>query len=75
MKNKLSLEGNNKIVINQPPSEPCDGTTPTRNYPANPLPQIATIQGDNTAIAPPASNIDGDRCDEMNGTENMSGDL
>ena len=75
MKNKLSLEGNNKIVINQPPSEPCDGTTPTRNYPANPLPQIATIQGDNTAIAPPASNIDGDRCDEMNGTEKMSGDL
>ena len=24
MKNKLSLEGNNKTVINQPPSEPCD---------------------------------------------------
>ena len=75
MKNNLNLEVKTNIAFNQPPSEPCDRTTLVRNFTPNPLPQIATIQGDNTIIAPPATNTEGDRCAEMNGTQNMSGDL
>ena len=75
MKNNLNLEVKTNIAFNKPPSEPCDRTTLARNFTPNPLPQIATIQGDNTIIAPPATNTEGDRCAEMNGTQNMSGDL
>ena len=75
MKNILNLEVRTNTTFNHPPSEPYVRTTLACNFTPNPLPQIATIHGDNTTIAPPASNIEGDRCDELNGTQNKSGDL